>query len=1218
MIRVKDFFPKYPNIENTPFDILNPYSDFYNSITQKKEFYDNKLEISEPVPIEKGIKMKHQEIVARFMNTYDELLLLHEMGTGKTCTAVGVCEEVKKRDKTINGVIVLADGENLLENFKNEIVHQCTSVYVPENYEKLTDNEKVRRINKNLSVFYSFDTFQKFAKYLAKLKDDEITAQYSNKVIVIDEVHNLRPQEERKQESLEEYKQYHRFLHLIKNRKILLLSGTPMKDSPDEIADVLNLILPLETQLPTGKEFLKEFMKKKGDNLYEMREEKLPEFQELCKGKLSFVKEMQSTIKKDFQSDNEIPNNNLKFFKVKADYMSSFQSKHYLSAMASDNNGFYSNGRESTLFIYPDGSYGAKGFNKYIIGKTVKTIKGKDKKIYDLSDELKKLLQGKDNEETLKNIRKYSSKYASVISDILNTKGNCFIYSVLAKGSGAILFSLLLNLFGYKKASGNENKPAKRYSLLTTETAGSSEVKRIKKRFNASDNAEGEFIQVIIGTKTVSEGLTFSNVVYESVLTPFWNYSQIAQALARGIRLNSHKHLIARKGNNISVNIRQCVSIAKDGSSLDLLIYKMAEDKDITIRKLIRIMMKIAFDCSLNYERNRSVSGSDGSRDCDYQKCEYTCVGSDNVPSPIDELDYSSYHPIYAEKLKNPLKDRIESLYKEYLSLSNESIVNSLQNEFTKEEIYNALVNMKSEKKENTYNDYISSHTLDSFTKINLVIERLFQTHFHLTFENIYDALKEYTRFEILVVLNNIIDENRIIRDRYGMINYLREDRNIYFLSKDMSRKAYFTDSYYSEFPTIYFQEKDVFEKEIVKNIIQNICSSKTDLEFTTNIKLLPDNVKELFIEASIQAKDSEIDSSQVIQERVFSFFRNYIHKTENGYISTLFDPYRCYDSEKKVWNECDEDVYVQLDEKKKEEQQKIRTNNPFGLIGKINPQKDKNKTFCLVDLEAEKGITNTTDKRRSLVGKNCFFGWKLNQLVSFILFRLKLKAPKDFLKGVERDKLKKRLKETKIYDLYQKDWDDEMIRNACYFGGKKSDGGKGTIPQLCPLIRDFLDKEGFVQDDPQCGVQGKTKIDKGSSKEKMFNIVILNFKKDAGRIDESRRLEIAKMINERYGVKKFKLDSSDENKNIAMILSKNKLVGFLIIENGIVSHVAIAKGGYDRKGVRELAVKQAIEKTGEVRLYVDKGNKKLIRMYNGLGFTNWKTENNQIVMKLT
>lgn len=1214
MIRVKDFFPKYPNIDNTPFDVLNPYSDFYNSITQKKEFYDNKLKISEQVPIEKGIKMNHQEIVARYMNAYDELLLLHEMGTGKTCTAVGVCEEIKKRDKSINGVIVLADGENLIENFKNEIVHQCTSVYVPENYEKLTDNERVRRINKNLSVFYSFDTFQKFAKYLAKLRDEDIINQYSNKVIVIDEVHNLRPQEERKQESLEEYKQYHRFLHLIKNRKILLLSGTPIKDSPDEIADVLNLILPLDSQLPTGKEFLKEFMKKKGDNLYEMREDKLQLFQELCKGKLSFVKEMQSLIKKDFQSDNDIPNNNLKFFKVKADYMSSFQSKHYLSAMASDNNGFYSNGREATLFVYPDGSYGSKGFNKYIVGKTIKTIKGKDKKVYDLTDDFKKLLQGNNDEETLKNIRKYSSKYASVISDILNTKGNCFIYSVLAKGSGAILFSLLLNLFGYKKASGNESKPAKRYSLLTTETASSTEVKRIKKRFNSPDNVEGDFIKVIIGTKTVSEGLTFSNVVYESTLTPFWNYSQIAQALARGIRLNSHKYLIQKRGENISVNIRQCVSIAKDGSSLDLLIYKMAEDKDITIRKLIRIMMKISFDCSLNYERNRSLSGSDGSRDCDYQKCEYTCIDSDKTT--IDELDYSSYHPIYAEKIKNPLKDRIESLYKEYMSLSNENIVNSLQNEFTKEEIYNALVNMKPNR-ENTYNDYVSSHTIDSFSKITLMIETLFQTHFHLTFEDIYSFLSEYTRFEILAVLSNIISENRIIRDRYGMVNYLREDQNIYFLSKDMSRKAYFTDSYYSEFPTIYFQEKDVFEKQIIKNIIQNICESKTDSDFTSNIKLLPDNVKELFIEASIQAREQGLDESSIIQERVFSFFRNYIHKTETGYISTLFDPYRCYNLKTGIWSECGEDIYVQLDEKKKEEQQKIRTNNPYGLIGKINPQKDKNKTFCLVDLEAEKGIANTADKRKSLVGKNCFFGWKLNQLVSFILFRLKLTAPKDYLKGFDRQKLKQRLKETKIYDLYQKDWDDEMLRNACYFGGKKSDGGKGTIPQLCPLIRDFLDKEGFVQDDNQCGVQGKTKIDKGTSKEKMFNIVILNLKKDAERIDESRRLEIAKMINDRYGIKKFKLDSSDGNKNIAMILSKNKLVGFLIIEKGIVSHVAIAKGGYDRKGVRELAIKQAIEKTGEVRLHVDKGNKKLIRMYTGLGFTNWKTENNQIVMKL-
>ena len=38
---IKDFLPKYPNINNTEYIYLNPYTrGFYNSIYHKKEFYE--------------------------------------------------------------------------------------------------------------------------------------------------------------------------------------------------------------------------------------------------------------------------------------------------------------------------------------------------------------------------------------------------------------------------------------------------------------------------------------------------------------------------------------------------------------------------------------------------------------------------------------------------------------------------------------------------------------------------------------------------------------------------------------------------------------------------------------------------------------------------------------------------------------------------------------------------------------------------------------------------------------------------------------------------------------------------------------------------------------------------------------------------------------------------------------------------------------------------
>ena len=92
--------------------------------------------------------------------------------------------------------------------------------------------------------------------------DEDLRHKYNNKIIVIDEVHNLRIQNEKgtsevenKKPGLHLYEQYWKFLHTVNDCKILLLSGTPMYDSVEEIASVMNLLLPEDKQLQTGEEF---------------------------------------------------------------------------------------------------------------------------------------------------------------------------------------------------------------------------------------------------------------------------------------------------------------------------------------------------------------------------------------------------------------------------------------------------------------------------------------------------------------------------------------------------------------------------------------------------------------------------------------------------------------------------------------------------------------------------------------------------------------------------------------------------------------------------------------------------------------------------------------------------------------------------------------------------------------------------------------------------
>jgi len=147
-MNIEDFLPKYPNINKSRNDMLNPYEDgFYESIFRKKEFYDEKLPPVEDFPTERGMPMKHQKIIARFLSShtmYDALLLVHQMGSGKTCSAIGAIEQIKNETNNFKGAYIFAKGTNLLNNFVKELRGG------------LTERELVIRTRKLYEDFYNF------------------------------------------------------------------------------------------------------------------------------------------------------------------------------------------------------------------------------------------------------------------------------------------------------------------------------------------------------------------------------------------------------------------------------------------------------------------------------------------------------------------------------------------------------------------------------------------------------------------------------------------------------------------------------------------------------------------------------------------------------------------------------------------------------------------------------------------------------------------------------------------------------------------------------------------------------------------------------------------------------------------------------------------------------------------------------------------------------
>ena len=160
----------------------------------------------------------------------------------------------------------------------------------------LTLEQKKARVDQLIKTHYKFYAPMAFSNYIMKKllnwdgnietltenQQKKLKQKYSRTVIIFDEVHNIR-----KGIQTAGIKKILKILEAIirysKNLRIVLMSATPMYDRPQEIVDLINLLL-----LNDSKEPLKEKdMFDKNNNLTEKGEEILFE---ASKGYISFLR----------------------------------------------------------------------------------------------------------------------------------------------------------------------------------------------------------------------------------------------------------------------------------------------------------------------------------------------------------------------------------------------------------------------------------------------------------------------------------------------------------------------------------------------------------------------------------------------------------------------------------------------------------------------------------------------------------------------------------------------------------------------------------------------------------------------------------------------------------------------------------------------------------------------------------------------------------------
>jgi hypothetical protein len=225
----------------------------------------------------------YQKFIKNFLSIhtpYNGLLLYHGLGTGKTCSAIGVAEETRKYLQYMgyNDRIIIVASPNVQENFylqlfdesKLELVNgywtinNCAGQNILNEINILQKNlsrEKVIKIVKNIiSNYYLFMGYTQFGNLIMKksnitsqLVDDDpnnskrkmlikkkLQKYFNNRLIIIDEIHNIRQSKDNSNKLVS-----NELMNLVKNvsnLKLLFMSATPMFNDFKEIIFLINIL----------------------------------------------------------------------------------------------------------------------------------------------------------------------------------------------------------------------------------------------------------------------------------------------------------------------------------------------------------------------------------------------------------------------------------------------------------------------------------------------------------------------------------------------------------------------------------------------------------------------------------------------------------------------------------------------------------------------------------------------------------------------------------------------------------------------------------------------------------------------------------------------------------------------------------------------------------------------------------------------------------------
>lgn len=886
----EDYKYLYPSLDDSEFNI---------KIATRKEFSDTKYvgkrldkeieEVSDEICNAEFELAPHQMFVRNFMSfqtPYNGLLLYHGLGSGKTCSAISVAEEMRDYMKQvgISKRIIVVASPNVQSNFKKQLfdenqldetewkktgvwnIRACTgnkflSEINPMNMKGLTKQKVVSQVKRIINTSYLFLGYIEFANYIRKKSDigSDISAEkrekltklklnrfFSNRLIIIDEVHNIRMTDDNKDKRVAV--ELTKLVDNVPNLRLLLLSATPMYNTYKEVIWLINLLNSNDRRsIMSARDVFN------GDGSFKVSSDGEPIGKNLlarkATGYVSFVRgENPYTFPFRIWPDMFSPQNTflsnpkpslqlngkpivqpIQMLSLYLTNVGEYQQMGYNYIIEKLKAGDFGGNKQMPSFenmeafgytllqrplealnmIFPDERLTTEGAEldaRELVGKEgiSRIMKYKESSVFKGDYEYKTDIYG--NIFSLEEIGKYSGKIKNICERIKNSEGVVLVYSQYIEG-GLVPIALALEEMGLIRAGGrkslfktkptetvdaitmrpksevSENFSPASYIMISGDKLLSPNNKEDVDLATNPDNFDGSKVKVILISQAGSEGLDFKFIRQVHILDPWYNMNRIEQIIGRAVRTCSHK-LLPFLMRNVELYLYGSLVENPREEAADLYVYRLAELKSIQIGAVSRLLKEVAVDCLLNYEQT-GFTVDDMNR-----TVRQKLSTGQTIDYQVGDRPFSSTCD-YQEKCS-------------YKCMPTANI--------TEEDI--------------TYDTYNENFIMMNVDKITSRIRQLFMERFYYKKERLImeiNAVKNYPIIQINAALTQLIDDkNEYISDKFGRLGRLINIGDLY-LFQPLELTDQNITIYDRSVPVQYKRNKLVFDvpKEVTEAVIK-------------------------------------------------------------------------------------------------------------------------------------------------------------------------------------------------------------------------------------------------------------------------------------------------------------------------------------------------------------------------------------------------------------